>query len=130
AGVIAGREAGRAYADQAPKEGEDKSLLDAALVGGANFAAMKILPGFTGTANSTLGRVGQSVASNAVAGAKGGALVGAAEAQNKHGDDTTLANVIEGAIEEGAYGAAFGGAIGGVHGAISRPSPQVFDKTP
>src|SRR5699024_1913119 len=79
AGVIAGREAGRAYADQAPKEGEDKSLLDAALVGGANFAAMKILPGFTGTANSTLGRVGQSVASNAVAGAKGGALVGAAE---------------------------------------------------
>ena len=130
AGVIAGREAGRAYADQTPKEGEDKSVLDAAIVGGANFAAQKILPGFTGTAESTLGRIGQSAASNAVAGAKGGALVGAAEAQNKYGDDTTLANVLEGAIDEGAAGAVYGGAIGGVHGAISRPSPQVFDKTP
>ena len=130
AGVIAGREAGRAYADQTPEEGEDKSVLDAALVGGANFAAQKILPGFTGTAESTLGRIGQSAASNAVAGAKGGALVGAAEAQNEYGDDTTLANVLEGAIDEGVAGAAYGGAIGGVHGAISRPSPQVFDKTP
>lgn len=130
AAVIAARETGRAYADQTPKEDEDKSILDAALVGGANYAAQKILPGMTGTASTTLGRVGQSVASNAVAGAKGGAIVGAAEAQNKYGDDTTLANVLEGAIEEGALGAAYGGAIGGVHGLISRPSPQVFDRTP
>lgn len=130
AAVIAARETGRAYADQTPEEGEEKSILDAGLVGGANFAAQKILPGMTSTASSTLGRVGQNVASNAVAGAKGGALVGAAEAQNKYGDDTTLANIIEGAVEEGAMGAAYGGAIGGVHGLISRPSPQVFDRTP
>lgn len=130
AAIIAGRETGRAYADQTPKEGEDKSVLDAALVGGANYAAQRILPGAVGTAESTLGRIGQNVATNAVAGAKGGALVGAAEAQNKHGDDTTFANVLEGAIEEGAIGAAFGGAVGGVHGLISRPDSAVFKKTP
>ncbi len=130
AAIIAGRETGRAYADQTPKEGEDKSVLDAALVGGANYAAQRILPGAVGTAESTLGRIGQNVASNAVAGAKGGALVGAAEAQNKHGDDTTFANVLEGAIEEGAMGAAFGGAVGGVHGLISRPDSAVFKNTP
>lgn len=130
AAIIAGRETGRAYADQTPEEGEDKSILDAALVGGANYAAQRILPGAVGTAESTLGRIGQNVASNAVAGAKGGALVGAAEAQNKHGDDTTFANVLEGAIEEGAMGAAFGGAVGGVHGLISRPDSTVFRNTP
>lgn len=130
AAIIAGRETGRAYADQTPEEGEDKSILDAALVGGANYAAQRILPGAIGTAESTLGRIGQNVASNAVAGAKGGALVGAAEAQNKHGDDTTFANVLEGAIEEGAMGAAFGGAVGGVHGLISRPDSAVFKNTP
>lgn len=130
AAIIAGRETGRAYADQTPEEGEDKSVLDAALVGGANYAAQRILPGAVGTAESTLGRIGQNVASNAVAGAKGGALVGAAEAQNKHGDDTTFANVLEGAIEEGAMGAAFGGAVGGVHGLISRPDSAVFKNTP
>lgn len=130
AAIIAGRETGRAYADQTPEEGEDKSILDAALVGGANYAAQRILPGAVGTAESTLGRIGQNVASNAVAGAKGGALVGAAEAQNKHGDDTTFANVLEGAIEEGAMGAAFGGAVGGVHGLISRPDSVVFKNTP
>lgn len=130
AAIIAGRETGRAYADQIPEEGEDKSVLDAALVGGANYAAQRILPGAVGTAESTLGRIGQNVASNAVAGAKGGALVGAAEAQNKHGDDTTFANVLEGAIEEGAMGAAFGGAVGGVHGLISRPDSAVFKNTP
>lgn len=130
AAIIAGRETGRAYADQTPEEGEDKSVLDAALVGGANYAAQRILPGAVGTAESTLGRIGQNVASNAVAGAKGGALVGAAEAQNKHGDDTTFANVLEGAIEEGAMGAAFGGAVGGVHGLISRPDSTVFKNTP
>ncbi|QEM42596.1 hypothetical protein [Shigella phage SGF2] len=130
AAIIAGRETGRAYADQTPEEGEDKSILDAALVGGANYAAQRILPGAVGTAESTLGRIGQNVASNAVAGAKGGALVGAAEAQNKHGDDTTFANVLEGAIEEGAMGAAFGGAVGGVHGLISRPGSAVFKNTP
>lgn len=130
AAIIAGRETGRAYADQTPEEGEDKSILDAALVGGANYAAQRILPGAVGTAESTLGRIGQNVASNAVAGAKGGALVGAAEAQNKHGDDTTFANVLEGAIEEGAMGAAFGGAVGGVHGLISRPDSAVFKNTP
>ena len=130
AAIIAGRETGRAYADQTPEEGEDKSILDAALVGGANYAAQRILPGAVGTAESTLGRIGQNVASNAVAGAKGGALVGAAEAQNKHGDDTTFANVLEGAIEEGAMGAAFGGAVGGVHGLISRPDSTVFKNTP
>lgn len=130
AAIIAGRETGRAYADQTPEEGEDKSILDAALVGGANYAAQRILPGAVGTAESTLGRIGQNVASNAVAGAKGGALVGAAEAQNKHGDDTTFANVLEGAIEEGAMGAAFGGAVGGVHGLVSRPDSAVFKNTP
>lgn len=130
AAIIAGRETGRAYADQTPEEGEDKSILYAALVGGANYAAQRILPGAVGTAESTLGRIGQNVASNAVAGAKGGALVGAAEAQNKHGDDTTFANVLEGAIEEGAMGAAFGGAVGGVHGLISRPDSAVFKNTP
>lgn len=130
AALIAGRETGRAYADQTPEEGEDKSILDAALVGGANYAAQRILPGAVGTAESTLGRIGQNVATNAVAGAKGGALVGAAEAQNKHGDDTTFANVLEGAIEEGAMGAAFGGAVGGVHGLISRPDSAVFKNTP
>lgn len=130
AAIIAGRETGRAYADQTPEEGEDKSILDAALVGGANYAAQRILPGAVGTAESTLGRIGQNVASNAVAGAKGGALVGAAEAQNKHGDDTTFDNVLEGAIEEGAMGAAFGGAVGGVHGLISRPDSAVFKNTP
>lgn len=130
AAIIAGRETGRAYADQTPEEGEDKSILDAALVGGANYAAQRILPGAVGTAESTLGRIGQNVASNAVAGAKGGALVGAAEAQNKHGDDTTFSNVLEGAIEEGAMGAAFGGAVGGVHGLISRPDSAVFKNTP
>ncbi|QZI80522.1 hypothetical protein PQC55_gp026 [Escherichia phage vB_EcoP-CHD5UKE1] len=130
AAIIAGRETGRAYADQTPEEGEDKSILDAALVGGANYAAQRILPGAVGTAESTLGRIGQNVASNAVAGAKGGALVGAAEAQNKHGDDTTFANILEGAIEEGAMGAAFGGAVGGVHGLISRPDSAVFKNTP
>lgn len=130
AAIIAGRETGRAYADQTPEEGEDKSILDAALVGGANYAAQRILPGAVGTAESTLGRIGQNVASNAVAGAKGGALVGAAEAQNKHGDGTTFANVLEGAIEEGAMGAAFGGAVGGVHGLISRPDSTVFKNTP
>ncbi|WPK41832.1 hypothetical protein [Escherichia phage vB-EcoP-XT73] len=130
AAIIAGRETGRAYADQTPEEGEDKSVLDAALVGGANYAAQRILPGAVGTAESTLGRIGQNVASNAVAGAKGGALVGAAEAQNKHGDDTTFSNVLEGAIEEGAMGAAFGGAVGGVHGLISRPDSAVFKNTP
>ncbi len=130
AAIIAGRETGRAYADQTPEEGEDKSILDAALVGGANYAAQRILPGAVGTAESTLGRIGQNVATNAVAGAKGGALVGAAEAQNKHGDDTTFANVLEGAIEEGAMGAAFGGAVGGVHGLISRPDSTVFKNTP
>lgn len=130
AAIIAGRETGRAYADQTPEEGEDKSVLDAALVGGANYAAQRILPGAVGTAESTLGRIGQNVASNAVAGAKGGALVGAAEAQNKHGDDTTFANVLEGAVEEGAMGAAFGGAVGGVHGLISRPDSAVFKNTP
>lgn len=130
AAIIAGRETGRAYADQTPEEGEDKSVLDAALVGGANYAAQRILPGAVGTAESTLGRIGQNVATNAVAGAKGGALVGAAEAQNKHGDDTTFANVLEGAIEEGAMGAAFGGAVGGVHGLISRPDSAVFKNTP
>lgn len=130
AAIIAGRETGRAYADQTPEEGEDKSILDAALVGGANYAAQRILPGAVGTAESTLGRIGQNVATNAVAGAKGGALVGAAEAQNKHGDDTTFANVLEGAIEEGAMGAAFGGAVGGVHGLISRPDSAVFKNTP
>lgn len=130
AAIIAGRETGRAYADQTPEEGEDKSVLDAALVGGANYAAQRILPGAVGTAESTLGRIGQNVATNAVAGAKGGALVGAAEAQNKHGDDTTFSNVLEGAIEEGAMGAAFGGAVGGVHGLISRPDSAVFKNTP
>lgn len=130
AAIIAGRETGRAYADQTPEEGEDKSILDAALVGGANYAAQRILPGAVGTAESTLGRIGQNVASNAVAGAKGGALVGAAEAQNKHGDDTTFANVLEGVIEEGAMGAAFGGAVGGVHGLIGRPDSAVFKNTP
>lgn len=130
AAIIAGRETGRAYADQTPEEGEDKSILDAALVGGANYAAQRILPGAVGTAESTLGRIGQNVASNAVAGAKGGAIVGAAEAQNKHGDDTTFSNVLEGAIEEGAMGAAFGGAVGGVHGLISRPDSAVFKNTP
>lgn len=130
AAIIAGRETGRAYADQTPEEGEDKSILDAALVGGANYAAQRVLPGAVGTAESTLGRIGQNVATNAVAGAKGGALVGAAEAQNKHGDDTTFANVLEGAIEEGAMGAAFGGAVGGVHGLISRPDSAVFKNTP
>ncbi|WYA78399.1 hypothetical protein [Escherichia phage EC.W2-6] len=130
AAIIAGRETGRAYADQTPEEGEDKSILDAALVGGANYAAQRILPGAVGTAESTLGRIGQNVATNAVAGAKGGALVGAAEAQNKHGDDTTFANVLEGAIEEGAMGAAFGGAVGGVHGLINRPDSTVFKNTP
>ena len=130
AAIIAGRETGRAYADQTPEEGEDKSVLDAALVGGANYAAQRILPGAVGTAESTLGRIGQNVASNAVAGAKGGALVGAAEAQNKHGDDNNLAKTLEGAIEEGAMGAAFGGAVGGVHGLISRPDSAVFKNTP
>lgn len=130
AAIIAGRETGRAYADQTPEEGEDKSILDAALVGGANYAAQRILPGAVGTAESTLGRIGQNVATNAVAGAKGGALVGAAEAQNKHGDDTTFANVLEGAIEEGAMGAAFGGAVGGVHGLVNRPDSTVFKNTP
>lgn len=130
AAIIAGRETGRAYADQTPEEGEDKSVLDAALVGGANYAAQRILPGAVGTAESTLGRIGQNVATNSVAGAKGGALVGAAEAQNKHGDDTTFANVLEGAIEEGAMGAAFGGVVGGVHGLISRPDSAVFKNTP
>lgn len=130
AGVIAGREMGRAYADQTPDEGEDKSILDAALVGGANYAAQRILPGAVGTAESTLGRIGQNVASNAVAGAKGGALVGAAEVQNKYGDDNDLAKTLEGVIEEGAMGAAFGGAVGGVHGLISRPDSVVFKNTP
>ncbi|BCG45073.1 hypothetical protein PQC46_gp030 [Escherichia phage O18-011] len=130
AAIIAGRETGRAYADQTPEEGEDKSVLDAALVGGANYAAQRILPGAVGTAESTLGRIGQNVASNAVAGAKGGALVGAAEAQNKYGDDNNLAKTLEGVIEEGAMGAAFGGAVGGVHGLISRPDSAVFKNTP
>lgn len=131
AAVIAGREMGRAYADQTPAEGEEKSALDAALVGGANYAAQRILPGMTGTAETALGRAAQTVGANAVAGAKGGALVGAAEAQNKYGEDTSLANVLEGAIEEGGMGALYGGTIGGVHGLISaRKSPQVFDKTP
>lgn len=130
AAIIAGRETGRAYADQTPKEGEDKSVLDAALVGGANYAAQRILPGAVGTAESTLGRIGQNVASNAVAGAKGGALVGAAEVQNKYGDDNNLAKTLEGVIEEGAMGAAFGGAVGGVHGLISRPDSAVFKNTP
>lgn len=130
AAIIAGRETGRAYADQTPEEGEDKSVLDAALVGGANYAAQRILPGAVGTAESTLGRIGQNVASNAVAGAKGGAIVGAAEAQNKYGDDNNLAKTLEGVIEEGAMGAAFGGAVGGVHGLISRPDSVVFKNTP
>lgn len=130
AAVIAGRETGRAYADQAPKDGEDKSVLDAALVGGANYAAMRILPGAVGTTESTLGRIGQNVATNAVAGAKGGALIGAAEAQNKYGDDNDLAKTLEGVITEGAMGAAFGGAVGGVHGLISRPNSVVFQNTP
>lgn len=130
AAIIAGRETGRAYADQTPKEGEDKSILDAALVGGANYAAQRILPGAVGTAESTLGRIGQNVASNAVAGAKGGAIVGAAEAQNKYGDDNNLARTLEGVIEEGGMGAAFGGAVGGVHGLISRPDSAVFKNTP
>lgn len=130
AAIIAGRETGRAYADQTPEEGEDKSILDAALVGGANYAAQRILPGAVGTAESTLGRIGQNVASNAVAGAKGGAIVGAAEAQNKYGDDNNLARTLEGVIEEGAMGAAFGGAVGGVHGLISRPDSAVFKNTP
>lgn len=130
AAIIAGRETGRAYADQTPKEGEDKSVLDAALVGGANYAAQRILPGAVGTAESALGRIGQNVASNAVAGAKGGAIVGAAEAQNKYGDDNNLARTLEGVIEEGAMGAAFGGAVGGVHGLISRPDSTVFKNTP
>lgn len=130
AGLIAARETGRAYADQTPAEGEDKSALNAALVGGANYAAQRILPGLTGTAETTLGRIAQSAGANAVAGAKGGAVVGAAEALNKHGDDTNLANLIEGTAEGAGTGALYGGAIGGVHGAISRPSPQVFDKTP
>lgn len=130
AAIIAGRETGRAYADQTPKEGEDKSVLDAALVGGANYAAQRILPGAVGTAESALGRIGQNVASNAVAGAKGGAIVGAAEAQNKYGDDNNLARTLEGVIEEGGMGAAFGGAVGGVHGLISRPDSAVFKNTP
>lgn len=130
AAIIAGRETGRAYADQTPEEGEDKSVLDAALVGGANYAAQRILPGAVGTAESALGRIGQNVASNAVAGAKGGAIVGAAEAQNKYGDDNNLARTLEGVIEEGAMGAAFGGAVGGVHGLISRPDSAVFKNTP
>lgn len=130
AAIIAGRETGRAYADQTPKEGEDKSVLDAALVGGANYAAQRILPGAVGTAESTLGRIGQNVASNAVAGAKGGAIVGAAEAQNKYGDDNNLSRTLEGVIEEGGMGAAFGGAVGGVHGLISRPDSAVFKNTP
>ena len=130
AAIIAGRETGRAYADQTPEEGEDKSVLDAALVGGANYAAQRILPGAVGTAESTLGRIGQNVASNAVAGAKGGAIVGAAEAQNKYGDDNNLARTLEGVIEEGGMGAAFGGAVGGVHGLISRPDSAVFKNTP
>lgn len=130
AAIIAGRETGRAYADQTPEEGEDKSVLDAALVGGANYAAQRILPGAVGTAESALGRIGQNVASNAVAGAKGGALVGAAEVQNKYGDDNDLAKTLEGVIEEGAMGAAFGGAVGGVHGLISRPDSAVFKNTP
>lgn len=130
AAVIAGREMGRAYADQTPEEGEEKSALDAALVGGANYAAQRILPGMTGTAETALGRAAQTVGANAMAGAKGGALVGAAEAQNKYGEDTSLANVLEGAIEEGGIGALYGGTIGGVHGFLNRKSPQVFDKTP
>lgn len=130
AAIIAGRETGRAYADQTPEEGEGKSVLDAALVGGANYAAQRILPGAVGTAESALGRIGQNVASNAVAGAKGGALVGAAEVQNKYGDDNDLAKTLEGVIEEGAMGAAFGGAVGGVHGLISRPNSAVFKNTP
>lgn len=131
AGVIAGRETGRAYADQTPAEGEDKSLLNAGLVGAANYAAQRILPGMTGTAETALGRIGQSVTQNAIAGAKGGAAVGAAEALNKYGDDTNLTDLAEGAIEGGATGAAYGGTIGGVHGIITAKNPpKVFKNTP
>lgn len=130
ASVIATREAGRAYSEQTPDSEGEKSLLDAGLVGGANYAAQRILPGATGTAESLLGKTAQNIKSNAIAGAKGGAVVGTAEAQNRNGENTDLADLIEGAIEEGGMGAVYGGGIGGVHGLLSRRSPQVFDKTP
>lgn len=120
AAVIAGRETGRAYAEQNPENtGGEKSATNALLVGGANYAAQRILPG-TGeqVAKSLLGRVAQGAAHGAVAGAKGGAAVGAAEALNRQGDNTGLGDIVSGAVEGATTGAAYGGAIGGVHSAF------------
>lgn len=119
--IIAGRETGRAYAEQDPtKTGGEKSATNALLVGSANYAAQRILPG-TGeqVAKSLSGRIAQGAAQSAVAGAKGGAVVGAAEALNENGDDTTLGDVITGTAKGATTGAAYGGAIGGVHSAFN-----------
>lgn len=133
AGIIAGRETGRAYADQdASNTGGEKSATNALLVGGANYAAQRLLPGQgSQAAKSLLGRVAQGAAKSAVVGAKGGAAVGAAEALNKHGDNTDLGDVIEGTIEGTITGAAYGGAIGGAHAAFrGKGVPQRLQDAP
>lgn len=120
AAIIAGRETGRAYEEQNPENtGGEKSATNALLVGGANYAAQRILPG-TGeqVAKSLLGRIAQGAAHGAVAGAKGGAAVGAAESLNRQGDNTGLGDIVSGAVEGATTGAAYGGAIGGVHSAF------------
>lgn len=128
AGIISGRETGRAYADQTD---ENKSATNALIVGGANYAAQRLLPGQGGeTAKTMLGRIAGKTTSAAIAGAKGGAAVGAAEALSKNGDDTDLTDITAGAIEGAGYGALYGGAIGGIHAAVTSPKSKAFERTP
>ena len=108
---------GRAYGEQ--KE-EDKSLANAGLVGAATFAANRILPGAVGQEGTTLlSRLGKNALSTGIAGAKGGAAIGAAEALNRNGDNTDIGDIAEGTVRGSGEGFLFGSAFGGAHTGIN-----------
>lgn len=127
--AIAAREMGNAYANQAD---DDKSLLNAGIVGGATFAANRILPGAGArTAEGLIGKGLEGAADigrNALAGLKGGAVTGAAQALNAKGDDATLGDVLTGTVEGGATGAAFGGAFGAASNILAPAARKLATK--
>lgn len=120
--AIAGREFGRAYANQ--KEGQE-SVARAALVGGANYWAGRLIPGATGEVAEGLINKGIQVARNAgkgaAIGAKGGAAVGAAEAINAD-ENATGGDIVSGTLHGAGAGAILGGGITGTHSIISNVS--------
>lgn len=130
---IAAREMGNAYANQ---KGGQESLTDAVNVGGANYLANRLLPGAgSRVAEGLLGKsmeLAGTVGRNAAVGAGGGAVVGAANANNND-PDADLGDILTGAVEDAGTGAAFGAAFGGASHLLSRGgkgAKDVLDSTP